>query len=371
MTKSALVLGAGPAGLACASELQQRGVRVCVLERGDKVGMCWRGHYDRLRLHTDKGHSSLPGRPMPRSYPRYPTRAQVIEYLEDYADAQRIIPEFNCEVRSVSFTDHWHVETSLGPRQADIVVVALGVASFPHRPAWDGLDEFEGSVVHSSEYKNADQFAGKRVLVVGLGNSGGEIALDLSETAASVELSVRGAVNVIPKEVLGIPILTLAIAEQALPVALADFVNRQVAKLVFGDLSGLGLRVSDQGPLAQVLEKKKVPLIDIGTMEAIKKGKIGVHPDIGHFSSSQVTFMDGQSSGLDAVVLATGFRPDFRELLPDNLDLLDNDGAPKSSGALSGENGLFFCSYVPSPTGQLREIGLEARCIARAAFHLA
>lgn len=367
MAKSALVLGAGPAGLASASELQRCGVKVSVLERGDKVGMCWRNHYDRLRLHTDRGHSSLPGQPMPRSFPRYPTRAQVIEYLEDYADAQGIDPEFNCTVRSLSFTDRWYVETSAGPRQADIVVVALGVASYPHKPVWDGLGEFEGRVVHSSEYKNANPFAGKRVLVVGLGNSGGEIALDLSETAASVELSVRGAVNVIPKEVLGIPILTLAIAEQALPVALADLINRQVSKLVFGDLSGLGLRVSGQGPLAQVREKKKVPLIDIGTIEAIKRGKITVRPDIGHFSPSEVTFIDGQSSELDAVILATGFRPDFRQLLPDNLDLLDNDGAPKRSGSQSGQNGLFFCSYVPSPTGQLREIGLEARAIARAA----
>lgn len=367
MAKSALVLGAGPAGLACANELKECGVNVSVLERGDEVGMCWRSHYDRLRLHTDRGHSSLPGRPMPRRYPRYPTRAQVIEYLEDYADGQGIAPEFNCEVRSVSFSDRWHVETSLGLRQADIVVVALGVASFPLKPTWDGLDEFAGCVVHSSEYKTADHFAGKRVLVVGLGNSGGEIALDLSQTAASVELAVRGPVNVIPKEVLGIPILTLAIAEQALPVAMADFMNRQVSRFMFGDLTRLGLQVSGQGPLAQVREQKKVPLIDIGTIEAIKRGEILVRPDIGHFSPSEVTFKDGRTSGLDAVVLATGFRPDFRQLLPDHLELLDNDGAPRRSGARSGKDGLFFCSYLPSPRGQLREIGLEARAIARAA----
>ena len=141
------------------------------------------------------------------------------------------------------------------------------------------MDQFEGRVLHSSEYKNAHPFAGQRVLVVGLGNSGGEIALDLSETAASVSLSVRGPVNVIPKEVLGIPILTLAIAEQILPVAFADLLNRQVSKLAFGDLSRLGLQASAQGPLAQVNEKRKVPLIDIGTIGAIKRRKILVRPD--------------------------------------------------------------------------------------------
>lgn len=304
---------------------------------------------------------------MPRSYPRYPTKAQVIDYLEDYAETQGIAPEFGCEVRSVSWADQWQVNTSRGLRQADIVVVALGVASFPNKPSWDGMETFAGRVLHSSEYKNAAPFAGQKVLVVGLGNSGGEIALDLLGIAASVSLSVRGPVNVIPKELLGIPILTLAIAEQALPIAFADLLNRQVSKITFGDLSRLGLQVSSQGPLAQVNEKKKVPLIDIGTINAIKRGKIWVRPDTRRFGPTDITFVDEQVDAFDAVVLATGYRPDFRQLLPNHLDLLDADGAPRLSGRHSGRNGLYLCSFVPSPRGQLREIGLEARAIAKAA----
>ncbi len=368
MTGSALVLGAGPGGLACARELLRRGLEVRVLERGARVGTCWRNHYDRLRLHTDRRHSSLPRHPMPSHYPRYPTKAQVIEYLEQYSETLGITPEFNCEVRSLSYSNQWRVDTSLGPLTSDVVVVALGVASFPHKPTWQGMAEFEGRIIHSSEYKNAAPFSGQNVLVVGLGNSGGEVALDLSQTAKRVSLSVRGPVNVIPKEVLGIPILTLAIAEQALPVVFADLLNRQVSRLVFGDISKLGLRVPSQGPLAQVHVKKRVPLIDIGTIDAIRAGKISVRPDIAQFGEHEITFVDGRVDAFDAVVLATGYRPDFRAFLPNHLDLLDENGSPKSSGANSGRDGLFFCSYVPSPRGQLREIGLEAQAIARAAL---
>lgn len=363
MDRSAIVLGAG---LACAAAVRKSGIRASVIERGSRVGMSWRGHYDRLHLHTDRGHSSLPGLDMPKSYPRYPSRTQVIDYLEAYADHQGVWPEFDCEARELTFDGTWRVGTDKGPRRSEIVVVALGVAGFPHRPAWPGAEDFAGRMLHSSEYRNPAAFAGQSVLVVGLGNSGGEIALDLAEAGIDVSLCVRGPVNVIPREVLGIPILTLAIAERRLPLALADMLNRQVSRLAFGNLSRLGLVASRQGPLRQARDRQKIPLIDIGTLRAIGEGRIAVLPGIRAFGRTSAAFVDGQERGFDAVVLATGFRPDLRALLPEHRHLLDDSGAPKRSGAASGEDGLFFCSYVPSPTGQLREIGREARAIANA-----
>lgn len=367
MERSALVLGAGPAGLACAAALRKQGITARILERGPALAMSWRRHYTRLHLHTDKGHSALPGLAMPRAYPRYPSRDQVIAYLERYAEAHGLTPEYGCDVQSLTFDGIWRASTSQGPREAEIAVVALGMAAFPHSPDWPGLPSFPGPVRHSSGYTDPSAFTDQRVLVVGLGNSGGEIALDLAEAGVDVSLCVRGPVTVIPKELLGIPILTLAIAQKNMPLALADRLNRLISRLVFGDLTRLGLQVSDLGPLRQVREKRKIPLIDIGTIAAIRDGRITVLPGIEGFDGNAIRFHDGQTRAFDALILATGFRPDLRPLLPGHVDLLDASGAPRISGAESGRDHLYFCSYLPSPTGQLREIGLEAEAIARAA----
>ena len=259
-SRGAIIIGAGPAGLAAAACLKQAEVETLLLERAVGVGASWRGHYDRLHLHTDRSHSGLPGLPMPRSYPRYPARAQVVEYLEGYAEHFGLAPRVDTTAtRAVRENGYWQVGTNAGTYRASVLVVATGAAGAPFRPDWLGAENFGGDIRHSVEYRNPASYAGKRVLVVGFGNSGGEIALDLAEAGTSAALAVRGPVNIVPRELLGIPILNWAIVLNRLPPRLADLLTSPVIRLSIGSLPRLGLRRPAIGPFADVRERGRVP----------------------------------------------------------------------------------------------------------------
>jgi cation diffusion facilitator CzcD-associated flavoprotein CzcO len=364
----AIIVGAGPAGLACAATLRAAGLDVAVLEKAGEVGAAWRRHYDRLHLHTDKGHSGLPGMAMPASYPAYPARAQVVDYLESYAARFAIKAVFNTEVsRIVRDGPQWRVDLAEGSTVAPVVVMATGIADAPHRPTWPGIERYSGAILHSSGYRNPGAYAGKRVLVVGFGNSGGEIALDLADAGVDVALSVRGPVQVLPRDLLGFPILSWAILYQRLPARLVDAINAPVLRLALGNFEKLGLRRAAKGPRRMVEEDGRVPLIDIGTLARIRDGAIKVRSGIAHFTADGAVFADATSEPFDVVILATGFRPDLRRLFPDIDGIFDRHGMPLVTGRPTAAPGLYFCGQITVPTGQLREIGIEAERIARSA----
>jgi cation diffusion facilitator CzcD-associated flavoprotein CzcO len=361
----AIVIGAGPAGLACAGCLKEAGVEAAILERADGVGAAWRRHYDRLHLHTDRGHSALPGLAMPKAYPRYPARAQVVEYLERYAEAFDLRPRFGVDVRCAERANGaWRVRTSEGDLTAASVIVATGFAGWPVRPHWPGEDRFGGDICHSSAYRNPAPYAGKRVLVVGLGNSGGEIALDLAEARVAVSVAVRGPVNIVPRDLFGIPILSIAIMLRPLPPRAADALAGWIVYLSLGSLRRLGLASAKAGPLESIADSGRIPLLDFGTVARIRDGTIAVRPDIRALDARVVEFVDGRREAYDAIIAATGFRPDLRALLPGAEGVLRKDGMPRVSGGPTALPGLYFCGFYIAPTGQLREIGFEARRIA-------
>jgi cation diffusion facilitator CzcD-associated flavoprotein CzcO len=368
MACDAVIIGAGPAGLATAAAFRARGLNPSILEKSDAVGSVWRRHYDRLHLHTDRARSGLPGLPMPKAYGRYPSRAQVVEYLEAYAAKFALKPVFNAPVRAVRRDGRaWRAEAGENSQTAPIVVVATGWADHPHAPTWPGMETFGGPILHSSAYRNPAPFAGKRVLVIGYGNSGAEIALDLAEAGIDVALSVRGPVNVIPRELFGLPILVFPTAEQWLPPRLADTLNAPLLRFAIGSIEKLGLKRSAKGPLQSIDEDGRVPLIDIGTLDAVRDGRIKLRGDVGSFTGDSVVFKRSPAERFDAIVLATGFRPDLRPLLPDARGALTATGAPLVSGRATAEPGLFFCGAIPSAIGQFRQIGIEATRIADAA----
>jgi cation diffusion facilitator CzcD-associated flavoprotein CzcO len=366
----AIIVGAGPAGLASAAMMGALGLNTTVLEKADTVGPVWRRHYDRLHLHTDRGHSGLPGMAMPRTYPTYPSRGQVVEYLASYAAQFRIQPVFNTTVLKITrHGSQWIVDTNKAAVSAPVVVVATGWADFPYRPVWPGSDTFQGNLIHSSEYRNTSLYVGKRVLVVGFGNSGGEIALDLANAGIDTTLAVRGPVQILPRDLLGIPILSWAIAQKRLPTAIVDFINAPVIRLAVGPIERLGLKRAAKGPRRMIEEDGRVPLLDIGTLAGIRDGSIRVRGGIDHFTPDGVFFSDQVAQKFDAVILATGFRPDLRDLLPNVTGVLSQEGKPLVTGQATSEPGLYFCGLVASPTGQLREIGLEAKRIGDLARH--
>jgi cation diffusion facilitator CzcD-associated flavoprotein CzcO len=221
-------------------------------------------------------------------------------------------------------------------------------------------------VLHSSQYRSGAPFRDRDVLVVGFGNSGGEIALDLHEHGARTALAVRGAVNVLPRELLGIPIVAIGLAERALPPRVADCLNAGLLRAAVGDLTRYGLHKAARGPRAQIERDGRIPLIDVGTLALIRRGAIAVYPGVAHFSADGVVFADGRTSRFDAVILATGYRPRVDAFVSDAARVLDREGTPASSGCESALPGLYFCGFRVVPTGMLREIGREARRISRA-----
>jgi cation diffusion facilitator CzcD-associated flavoprotein CzcO len=363
----AIIIGAGPAGLATAAALRTRGLSATILEKSDAVGAVWRRHYDRLHLHTDRARSGLPGLPIPRAYGRYPSRARVVEYLEAYAAKFDLKPTFNAPVEAVRRDGRtWRVHAGKDSRTAPIVVVATGWADYPYAPTWPGIETFGGSILHSSVYRNPAPFAGKRVLVIGYGNSGAEIALDLAEAGIEVTLSVRSPVNVVPRELFGLPILAWGLTGRLFPSRLADTINAPLLRFAIGSIEKLGLKRSPKGPLQSIEEDQRVPLIDIGTLDAIRDGRIKLRGDVASFAREATAFKQSPGERFDAIILATGFRPDLRSLLPDAKDVLNARGAPLVSGRATAERGLFFCGAIPSSLGQFRQIGIEAQRIAHA-----
>jgi cation diffusion facilitator CzcD-associated flavoprotein CzcO len=360
-----LIVGAGPAGLAVAACLKRDNIPFIVLERESTVGSSWRRHYDRLHLHTPRRHSALPFLPFPEDYPRYATRDQFVEYLESYAFRFRIAPRFgHCVVHSKRESSLWTVTTDRGSFESDNLVLCTGYNCDPLVPSWPGMDSFPGPILHSSEYRNGKPFWAKRVLVVGFGNSGGEIAIDLSEHGALPTVVVRSAVNVIPRDIYGQPATSVSILSSKLPAKVADRLNAPLLRRMYGDITELGFRKLPYGPVEQIKSHSRIPLIDIGTIDLVRAGRIQVRPGIERFDGRDVMFEDHLREPFDAVVLATGYTPNLSSILGEHGQTLTEHSTQIPSGTQVAP-GLFLCGFRVPPTGTLREIGIEAKGIAR------
>lgn len=369
MQTETLIVGAGPAGLATGACLRRAGREFVIVDGADVVGSSWRRHYERLHLHTARSHSGLPHHPMPRDWPTYVPRARFVEYLESYARAFEIAPRFGERVTRAEPVDGegWRVTTSAGEHQARHVVVASGYNAVPYRPAFPGQLRFGGAIVHSSEYRSADAYAGKRVLVVGAGNTGAELALELSEKGAkSVDLCIRSKIHVITRDALGLPTQVMAALTLWIPLPLRDVIFRALMRMLVGNLTRLGIHAPAEGILAQIVRLGRIPLIDIGTIAAIRTGRIQVRPDIKELTDYGATFADGEEGAYDTIILATGFRPKLDAFLTRSTEVLDERGCPRLRGRESELPGLYFVGFNLGEAGHLRQIAIEARRVASA-----
>ncbi|WP_299365353.1 NAD(P)/FAD-dependent oxidoreductase [uncultured Paracoccus sp.] len=360
-----VVIGAGAAGLAAAAALSRHGIAADVLDRNSGIGESWRRRYDGLHLHTPRSHSSLPFRSIPRDWPTYLRRDEVAAYLEDYAASFDIQPRFGVDVREVAPEGvGWRVVTGDGIERADAVIVAAGQNARPNTPHWSGLEDFPGAVLHSSEYRNPGDLDG-RVLVIGFGNSGADIALELCEAGRQVELAVRSPVNIVPRDLLGLPTVKLQLLQKILGARVADRITGPVLRLTIGDISRLGLRRAAIGPATQIIETGRVPVLDHGVMARIRDGSIRVRPGVERSVGDEMFFEDGTRAEFDHLVLATGFRSGLADLLPSALHVLAPNGLPRAHGAPGLMPGLYFCGYATRPSGQFRSSGEDAQRIAR------
>jgi cation diffusion facilitator CzcD-associated flavoprotein CzcO len=369
LTTDTLVIGAGPAGLAVAASLFQLGRKALVIDQADQVGSSWRSHYERVHLHTVKTKSALPGMPFPEHYPRYVPRQLLVDYLVAYAERFEIAAELGDAAASIKpVAGGWQTRTAGGRLYVSrSVVVATGANCRPRMPKFPGHDDFGGRVIHSRDYRNARPFAGQRVLVVGMGNTGAEIALDLAEQGVATVISVRSPINLVHREVFGRPTQLTSMLLARLPKAWGDAIARVLRDWTVGDLSRWGLQTSALSPLRQLREEGRTPVIDVGTLAAIRRGDIGVRPGIVRFSANGVCFSNGVEEVFDSVILATGYQALVERLFPATAVELDRNGMPVNTIGSGELAGIHFVGFdVRQPGGLLRTIAAQALEVAAA-----
>jgi len=361
-----LIVGASVSGLASAACLGKQGIEYTIIEKHSQLATPWRNHYLRLSLHTNKRVSNLPYKKFSSEVPRYPKRQQVVDYLESYANEFSIQPVYNTEARSIRKSgEYWLAETNAESFQSQYVIVATGAFASPKEIPFKGIESFTGKVFHSSEYKTGADFRGQKVLVVGFGNSACEIAIDLFEQGAVPFMSVRSPVNIIPRDVLGIPILEISQWMSKLPPAMADTINAPLLKLLIGDITKLGLKKMPYGPFKQIQKDASIPVLDIGTVRHIRKGHIKVFEGISHIENDTVYYTDGKKQDVDAIIAGIGYHPNYADILKVDLSRFDDLKFPVRKQKHFGKDGLYFCGYYISPTGQIREISNDAMEIAK------
>lgn len=337
----AIVVGAGQAGLATAHALLTRGQRPVVLEAGDEPVGSWPHYYDSLHLFSPARYSALPGLTFPGDPGRYPHRDEVVDYLRTYAKSLDADIRTGHRVTGVTydgenFTVRVPGEATLS---APIVIAATGAFASPHRPALPGLDRFTGTVLHSSDYRNPEAFAGQRIVVVGAGNSAVQIAVDLAPYGRTT-LATRAPIQYVAQAPLGRD---------------AHF---------WSTVSGF-----DALPIGPWLRTHpSTPVLDTGAYRtAIDTGRPDQRRMFTGIDGTTLTWSDGSQEEVDTIVLATGFRPGLPYLT--DLGALELSGAPRQRRGLStthpglGYVGLEWQRSFSSAT--IRGVGRDAAYVVR------
>lgn len=363
------VIGGGPGGLAAAAALRAQGVRAVVLEKSSGVAASWRAHYDRLHLHTTRRWSSLPGLPMPRRFGRWVSRDDVVRYLEKYAEHHDLEVVTGVEVTRIDRADgtDWRL-TATGGRilTGRAVVVATGHNHTPRLPDWPGRDTFTGELLHAADYRNPAPYAGRDVLVVGIGNTGAEIAVDLVEGGASrVRIAIRTVPHIVRRSTAGWPAQATGILVRRLPVRLVDRAGGLMSRIAVPDLSAQGLPRPDTGLYSRVREGA-IPVQDVGLIDAVKRGRVLPVATVASFDTDTVVLADGTRITPDAVIAATGYDRALEGLVG-HLGVLDERGRPVVHGARTPKQapGLYFTGFTNPISGMFREMALDAQKIAK------
>ncbi|MFO7543627.1 MAG: NAD(P)/FAD-dependent oxidoreductase [Thiobacillus sp.] len=364
-----LIIGGGAAGLSTAAALAKRGIRATVLERDDQIGGSWARRYQSLKLHTIRRYSGLAHYPIPADRPRYLSKDEYAAYLREYAHALGLEVVLGEQVKAVQHNSDspegfsWEVVTCRGTRRARAVIVATGQCSEPYLPDWEGVGTFSGTLLHSSDYVSGAAYRGLKTLVVGLGNSGAEIAADLAvHGAASVSVSVRTTPPIVTREMfklVPVQLMGIALTPLGLP-RLFDRIGAALRRRAIGDLTAFGLGPAAWGPFTA----RKAAVIDAGFLKQLKQGHLAIRPTIARFDTTGVVYTDGTREDIDVVIAATGFRNGLENLLT-LPGVLDEAGQPRPQMQNPATApGLYFIGFGETVRGQLFEINRASKQLA-------
>ena len=363
-----VVIGAGHGGIATALALKDRGVAALVVDAAGQVASSWQARYDRLRLNTSRPTSHLPGRSYSNGTPMFPTRDQVVQHIQGNARDAGLELLLRTRVQRLSRGNgSWSVQTGKGEIDARQVVLATGYENEPLIPDWDGRESFAGELIHSADYRNAERFKSRRVLVVGPGCSGMEIAHDVATGgAAKVWLAVRTPPTIISRAGPGgLPGEWIGTALLYFPSRFGDALARFGSRQDFGDLSPYGLPVPEAGLMTRFRRDGTVPsIVDKEVIEAVKQGTVEVVGAVESLDSAGVILDGGSRLEPDAIICATGFRRALEPLVG-HLGVLDDRGWPAVAAPKPAAPGLRFVGYTSRP-GALGFISRQAKRSAKA-----
>ncbi|PKA49829.1 Indole-3-pyruvate monooxygenase YUCCA2 [Apostasia shenzhenica] len=348
-----LIIGAGPSGLAAAACLKDKGVPSLILEKDNCIAPSWQLRtYERLKLHLPKQFCELPLMPFPPDLPAYPTKQQFISYLDSYVEHFCIKPLFRMKVQQAKF-DHsigfWRVQANDWEFLCRWLIVATGENAEAVIPEFTGISEFKGQILHTSSYNRGDDFSGQKVLVVGCGNSGMEVCLDLCNNHAEASMVVRDKLHILPREVLGISTFGLSMwLLRWLPVRAVDHFLLLCAQLIMGNTERYGLQRPKIGPLQLKNTTGKTPVLDVGAVSKIRSGHIKVVPGISRFINKGVEFVDGREEEFNTVILATGYKSNVPSWLKEDEFFSEKDGFPSAPfpNSWQGKNGLYAMGFT-------------------------
>lgn len=362
-----VVVGAGAAGLATASMVGRRGLNAVVLEAGQQSGQRWIDRYEGLHLNSVRWLSDLPVARMDRSAGRFPSRLRWVAYLDEYVRQRQLVIRFDTPVQRIDRIDgNWLVRAGDEAITCRYVVIATGRDAVPVMPEWEGRGGFHGRLIHSAEFKRAETYAGSRVLVVGTGNSGCEIAaLLVGGGAANVWLSRRTAPLMAPESFLGISITAWGLAMTLLPDRAVDASGRLLHWLCFRDLKHHGL-----GPpgkhLSAMRHRYYSPPVDRGIAGAVRSGAVEVVDALERFDGPDAVLVGGSRLRPDVVLAAAGYRPGLEDLAG-HLGVLRDDGEPHvgPDRQAVAAPGLYVAGFSYGLLALLPYIERDARRIAR------
>ncbi|MEM1266284.1 MAG: NAD(P)/FAD-dependent oxidoreductase [Pseudomonadota bacterium] len=363
-----IIVGAGLTGLATAHVLRAQGLPVTVLDASDRVAWNWRQRHPALRLNVHRSFAGLPGKPAPRTDGAYLSRDTVAQHLEDYAFALRDCIEVGVLVSALEQApDGWRVTAGDRVFDAAHVVIATGRDRRPHIPAWRGLERFGGDVIHAAHLGDVSHYDGKKVLVVGAGNSGGDVLNHLARhSPKDVRISVRHGPAIVPQRVFGFPMHRAAHLFAAMPLWMVDPAFAMTQRLAFGDLRKHGLTSHTMGGGTRLATDGTAFAIDDGFVAAIKSGRFKVVGEVVEFSADRVSFDCFRTFDPDVVICATGYKTALEPLLG-HLGVLNDAGVPKfpMGEPVPGLPGLWFNGFRPEFQGYFYSAAKGARRIGK------